>query len=212
VRILNAYAGIGGNRKLWGDEHEVVAVERDGSVAAAYRKNFPKDTMHVGDAHDYILQHYDEFDFIWASPPCPSHSKARYARHKTTERVYPDMKIYQEIIYLKHHFEGKWVVENTEPYYTPLIPPTKKVGRHFFWANFPIGTIPKEDADIQGITIEEFKNVIGIDITGFKFLQRKDKIMRNCVVPTTGQYILNCAMNILTKQNVKQKSIFDEIP
>ena len=27
MKILNLYAGIGGNRKLWGDEHEVVAVE-----------------------------------------------------------------------------------------------------------------------------------------------------------------------------------------
>ena len=27
MRILNLYAGIGGNRKLWGEEHEVTAVE-----------------------------------------------------------------------------------------------------------------------------------------------------------------------------------------
>ena len=25
--ILNLYAGIGGNRKLWGDEHEITAIE-----------------------------------------------------------------------------------------------------------------------------------------------------------------------------------------
>ena len=27
MKILNLYSGIGGNRKLWGDEHEVTAVE-----------------------------------------------------------------------------------------------------------------------------------------------------------------------------------------
>jgi DNA (cytosine-5)-methyltransferase 1 len=27
MRILNLYAGIGGNRKLWGDDHEITAVE-----------------------------------------------------------------------------------------------------------------------------------------------------------------------------------------
>ena len=27
MKILNLYAGIGGNRKLWGDEHEITAVE-----------------------------------------------------------------------------------------------------------------------------------------------------------------------------------------
>jgi hypothetical protein len=29
MKILNLYAGIGGNRKLWGDEHEIVAVENN---------------------------------------------------------------------------------------------------------------------------------------------------------------------------------------
>jgi len=30
MKILNLYAGIGGNRKLWGDQHQVTAVEYDG--------------------------------------------------------------------------------------------------------------------------------------------------------------------------------------
>ena len=27
LKILNLYAGIGGNRKLWGNEHDITAVE-----------------------------------------------------------------------------------------------------------------------------------------------------------------------------------------
>lgn len=75
MKILNLYAGLGGNRKLWGNDHEVTAVELDPEVARIYQSNFPNDTVIVGDAHDYLLKNFESFDFIWASPPCPSHSK-----------------------------------------------------------------------------------------------------------------------------------------
>lgn len=29
MKILNLYAGIGGNRKLWGDEHEITDLKGD---------------------------------------------------------------------------------------------------------------------------------------------------------------------------------------
>jgi thiol-disulfide isomerase/thioredoxin len=38
------------------------------------------------------------------------------------EVKYPDMRLYQEIIFLNHWFKGKWVVENVKSYYKPLIP------------------------------------------------------------------------------------------
>ena len=34
MNILNLYAGIGGNRHLWGDEHNITAVELNEKVAA----------------------------------------------------------------------------------------------------------------------------------------------------------------------------------
>src|SRR3990167_10729101 len=71
MRILNLYAGIGGNRKLWGDEHEITAVEYKSEIAAIYSDFFPNDKVIVTDAHQYLLEHYKEFDFIWSSPPCP---------------------------------------------------------------------------------------------------------------------------------------------
>ena len=74
IRILNLYAGIGGNRRLWEGDIEVTAVEKDPKIAVIYQKNFPDDKVIVGDAHDYLLEHFKEFDFIWSSPPCPSHS------------------------------------------------------------------------------------------------------------------------------------------
>ena len=67
MKILNLYAGIGGNRKLWGDEHEVVAVENDPNIAKIYQDFFPNDKMVVADAHLYLLEHYKDYDFIWTS-------------------------------------------------------------------------------------------------------------------------------------------------
>ena len=58
MRILNLYSGIGGNRKLWGDSHEIVAVENNKDIAAVYSDMFPKDTMVIEDAHLFLLENY----------------------------------------------------------------------------------------------------------------------------------------------------------
>ena len=75
MKILNLYAGIGGNRKLWGDEHEITAIENNEEIAKIYQDFFPKDKVIIADAHQYLLDHFQEFDFIWSSPPCPTHSR-----------------------------------------------------------------------------------------------------------------------------------------
>lgn len=83
MKILNLYAGLGGNRKNWGDEHEVTAVEMEQKIADVYKANFTNDTVIVGDAHEYLLNNADNFDFIWSSPPCQTHSRMMKAtRHK----------------------------------------------------------------------------------------------------------------------------------
>lgn len=74
MKVLNLYACLGGNRLLWKD-CEVTAVELDPELARLYQERFPDDKVIVTDAHQYLLDHYKEFDFIWSSPPCPTHSK-----------------------------------------------------------------------------------------------------------------------------------------
>ena len=131
IRTLNLYAGLGGNRKKW-TGHKVTAVELDPKIAAIYKRLHPEDEVIIGDAHQYLLDHHEEFDFIWSSPMCPTHSKMALAtRHKLNR--YPDMSLYQEIIFLKYFFKGDYVVEDVVPFYKPLIEPTVKLGRHFFW-------------------------------------------------------------------------------
>ena len=215
MRILNLYAGIGGNRKLWGEEHQVTAIELEEDIANVYKQNFPNDTVIIADAHEYLLNNYKNFDFIWSSPPCQTHSKmAKATRHELNR--YSDMSLYQEILLLQHFFKGKYVVENVKPYYTPLIPPTKEVGRHLFWSNFNIGNFEVENIKgfITNGTVaetEKMKEWLGIHYEGniyYKGNHCPGQVLRNCVHPKTGQYILDCAMNIIRKQNVKQGLLF----
>jgi len=194
MKVLNLYAGLGGNRSFWGDNVEVTAVEQDKTIAKFYKDRFPGDKVIVGDAHQYLLDHYQEFDFIWSSPPCPTHSRARYWSSKPNRKVspvYPDMKLYQEILFLKHYYRGRWVVENVSPFYTPLVNQTTKIGRHLFWANFEIAALDFEDADIKNGNKEAWQTLHGVDISRYKFNQRRDKILRNCVNPNLGLHILN---------------------
>lgn len=67
MKILNLYAGIGGNRKLWGDDHEITAVENVPEIAKIYQDFFPNDKVIVADAHQYLLDHFKEFNFILIS-------------------------------------------------------------------------------------------------------------------------------------------------
>lgn len=127
MKILNLYAGIGGNRKLWGSEHDITAVELSPEIANLYHSCFPQDNVVVGDALDFLEKHYYEFDFIWASPPCQSHGQYRHnvgVLGKGYAPIIPDMRLYSIIIFLKTYFKGNWCVENVKPYYKPLIEPT----------------------------------------------------------------------------------------
>lgn len=190
MRILNLYAGIGGNRKLWGDEHEITAVEWKKEIADIYKDFFPNDTVIVGDAHQYLLDHFQEFDFIWSSPPCPTHSRVRTMQKVI---VYPDMTLYQEIIILKHFFKGKFVIENVVSYYDPLITPTATLERHYFWTNFEL--IPFM-ADKKIKVIVSSKEVLA-EYHGFEMpnVPEQRQMLRNAVYPPLGKHILDLAIN-----------------
>ncbi len=217
MKILNLYACLGGNRYKWDEvtDVEVTAVEWDEELARLYQERFPNDKVIVADAHQYLLDHYKEFDFIWSSPPCPTHSKVRITQKTTNAFIplYPDMKLYQEIIFLDNHFDGKYVVENVTPYYEPLINANKR-GRHLYWTNFNLPSTLNERSQgkglMNGVTNEiskwcEFHNY---DFYKYKGKQRRDKIARNLVDYEAGKTILETAIGIIKKQNVKQTELF----
>lgn len=197
MNILNLYSGIGGNRKLWNGDIKITAVEHDIDIAVAYLEFFPRDNLFLGDAHKYLLEHYDEFDFIWSSPPCPTHSKMAKSCCKGNGIInYPDMRLYQEIIFLQHYFKGKWVVENVVSYYDPLILPSATINRHYFWSNFeiPLTDIKHKTKGLfngRGNEVKKFQDVLGIDLSNSYLpgINKKRQVLRNCVQPEIGKYI-----------------------
>jgi DNA (cytosine-5)-methyltransferase 1 len=203
MKILNLYCGIGGNRKLWPDGHKITAVEFNPDIAKIYQDFFPDDIVIVGDAHQYLLEHYKEFDFIWASPPCPTHSQMQITSvlsddektgNKDRVAVYPDMSLYQEIIILKTFafLETKWVIENVRPYYEPLIS-AQIAGRHLFWSNFFISEYTKKKTFcVTSESVSNLQKYYDIDVSGARNVEKR-KIMRNCVDPRLGLHIWNCA-------------------
>ena len=211
LKILNLYAGIGGNRKLWGEEHQITAVEYNTEIAEVYKDLFPNDTVIVTDAHEYLIKHYKEFDFIWTSPPCPTHSNARFWSSKggMYDVEYPDMTLYQEIIFLQNFYSGKWVVENVKPYYTPLID-AQEIGRHLFWSNFTIPKFKYESNYIFSKSKKEIKKIsvlLGYDLSKYN-LTDEVKALRNCVVPEVGKAILDRVLNIKTESEIPQGLLF----
>ena len=216
MKVLNLYACLVGNRLKWTD-CEVTAVELDPVLAQLYQERFPNDRVIVADAHQYLLDHYKEFDFIWSSPPCPSHSRARYwssSNYDTaTEAIYPDMKLYEEILFLQHYYRtGKFVVENVIPYYEPLIPALKR-GRHLYWTNF---NLPGDLQD-RRFAISQTKNELkelskfhDYDFTKYIKVggtQNVVKIGRNLVDYEAGLTIFNTAQGIMQSNNTKQLTL-----
>jgi DNA (cytosine-5)-methyltransferase 1 len=198
-KILNLYAGVGGNRKFWSNNYEITSVELDEDIAKIYKDFFPNDKVVVDDAHQYLLDHHKEFDFVWSSPPCPSHSRINtlLINGKNIKPRYPDMKLYEEILFLKHFFKGKWVVENVRSYYKPLIVP-QEIQRHYFWSNFHITDNGKKSVKVmndRGSTLQRKMENIGIVIKNFHNYKRdKRTIINNCIEPELGLHILKLAM------------------
>lgn len=196
MEILNLYAGIGGNRKLWGDEHNVTAVEINGKILDMYKERFPFDKVVIGDAHEYLIKNFAKFDFIWSSPPCQSHSRTNYFLKGKGIFRYPDMKLYQEIIFLSQFFEGFFCVENVIGYYKPLITPTK-IGRHYLWTNFKLSNIPQPKDDIGRMNGKVQK------------ANKKHITERNAVNAELGLHVLNSAMGIHKQRSFKTGTLFN---
>jgi DNA (cytosine-5)-methyltransferase 1 len=235
LKVLNLYAGIGGNRKYWQDV-EVTAVEYDPKIAAVYKEFFPDDTVIVADAHQYLLEHYKEYEngFIWGSPPCPTHSGVNNFLNAQGVIRYPDMSLWQEIIFLQHFCKGKFCIENVKSYYEPFLKPQIS-GRHYFWANFKIPllrtspTIGKMCGKNQTQNRNKLQSDIGRfgtvkSLNGMRTEGRRDseildglstdaiklsrKMKNNCCHPDIGLAILNAARGIIADNSVKTGTLF----
>ena len=206
MKVLNLYAGIGGNRQLWEDV-EVTAVENNPEIAQIYSDFYPEDEIIIGDAHNYLLENYNKYDFIWSSPPCQTHSQIRYnlgVKNRGTKAVYPDMKLYEEILFLQWYYKGNYVVENTRGFYEPLIPP-RFICSHYFWSNFYIEYIKTDNRNHRDGTVESLQSRKQIDLSKYDIINKR-QILRNCVEPELGLHIINQSKGIRIHTN--QLNIF----
>lgn len=213
IKVLNLYACLGGNRYKWDEvaDIEVTAVELDEELAKLYQERFVNDKVIIADAHQYLLDNFYEFDFIWTSPPCPSHSRVRISqKNRLNNAVYPDLKLYEEVLLLDNYFKGKFVVENVIPYYTPLIP-AKKRGRHLYWTNF---NLPNDLGErkifgnmIERGNIKELSNFHDYDFSKYKGNQRLNKIARNLVDYQVGKNIFEVFVNGKKSSSTNQLSL-----
>jgi DNA (cytosine-5)-methyltransferase 1 len=216
MKVLNLYACLGGNRYKWDeviDNLKVTAVELDPEAARLYKERFPNDIVIVADAHKYLLDNYNDFDFIWSSPPCPTHSRMRKTNTGEGERkskaTYPNMILYEEIILLEHFFKGKYCVENVIPYYEPLIAAQKR-GRHLYWTNFILPNDLGERSANNFIKskVSELSKFHDYDFTKYKGKQRLDKMARNLVDYEAGRTIFKIALGIVNKKQNNQIELF----
>lgn len=205
MKVLNLYAGIGGNRLLWKDV-EVTAVEIDQDIANVYSDLFPNDKVVVADAHQYLINNMNDFDFIWSSPPCPSHSQLRYnigfladRKYAKVKPIYPDLKLYEEIILLDKWFDGEYVVENTIPYYEPLIK-GRVMAKHIWWSNVEFADFFIKSRGHRGGTVESLQKLKGINLDKYK-IKDKRKLLRNCVEPSVALHIFKYTRGYQNKSN-----------
>jgi DNA (cytosine-5)-methyltransferase 1 len=216
IKILNLYSGLGGNRKLWSGDIEVTAIENVPEIAKIYQDFFPNDKVIIADAHQYLLEHYKEFDFIWSSPPCPSHSGVSFFLNAQGVIRYPDMALWQEIIFLKHFCKVPFVVENVKSYYEPFVKPTL-IDRHYFWSNFEISTwknTKKKGFNItllntrastrreQEVVLNDLQQYHRFDLSNYK-IKDKRRLLANCVYPELGLHIFKMAFK--EKQNTLEE-------
>ena len=93
--------------------------------------------------------------------------------------------------------------------------PAKKRHRHLYWTNFNLPNILSKRV-FEG----KFSKMINereylekwheIDTSNYKGKQDKRKIARNLVDYEAGKTILETALGIIKKSDIKQKSIFDK--
>jgi DNA (cytosine-5)-methyltransferase 1 len=200
MKILNLYAGIGANRHLWTD-HSITNVEINAQCCAHLSSTYRDDTVVNEDAVEFLLANYNDFDFIWLSPPCQSHTKLTHSFNKRCPRL-PDFTLYAIHTFLSSFHKGLFVIENVIPYYKPLIAPSASIGRHALWANFTIPFLkfnnPKGFASMS--TESDFQSLVswlGIPRPPHIYPGKAHnpcQLLRNATHPAIGNHILNAAI------------------
>lgn len=142
IKILDLFCGLGGVARGFqtylienGIDFEYHAVDINPRILLAHKIINPYSLTIKRDAYSFTDEELKKYDFIWASPPCETHSIAILWKKEK-----PDMRLY-ELISKLYNLGKPFIVENVKPYYNPPIKPTSKVCRHRLWSNLKITPI-----------------------------------------------------------------------
>ena len=145
LKILDLFCGLGGVARGFqtflienGIDFEYYAIDVDDRILKAHKVLNPRSIVIKRDAYSFSDEELCNYDFIWASPPCETHSIVGTWRRKIS--VDPDMRLY-ELIDRLYDLGKPFVVENVKPYYKPPIRPTSRANRHVLWSNLEIPPI-----------------------------------------------------------------------
>ena len=189
-KILNLYAGLNGIFKFV--KAHITHVEINPEIAAELQRQHPHHTVIVGDALQYLEDHHQEFDYTHASPPCDEWTGLN---HWTRHNIKPKVRkfhLYRVIDFLQNHVKAPWTVENVKHKF--IIPPTQKLGRNYFWSNFPIPA--KEFPTLPNFSKarrQQLVDFLGFDYQGNIYDGSHDplKVLRRCVEPSIGEYLIS---------------------
>lgn len=220
LRILNLYAGIGGNAKLWhkvakdnGLKIKIIHVEINQDLCKELIRLFPNDLVYNLDAHDYLESLarenlLNDFDIIWSSPPCQTHSRLNRINDKKLHKSrYVDPSLYQQIILLKYNFNGIYFVENVKPYYG-IIFDGVEIGRHVIWSNIDVNDIGyRYNKKIFNLSLKDLQKEYGIILSKNIYLEYPKghdpkQVYRNAVHPKLGKLLFERAINRNTQSTL----------
>lgn len=187
MRILDLYAGLGGTAKgiqsvleKKGVDYEYFAIEIDPNVCAAHKINNPRSTVICADVKDW-LDKITDFDFVWASPPCQTHSILNFSNKATGKKTnLVDWSLWHVIDHLQRTENVSYVVENVLIWYNEPFKHNFNLDRHYFWTNLSLLSFEyqKRTKDWGYLSVKGWKEYHQVEhaITGNKRQQ-----LRNCL-------------------------------
>jgi len=188
VRVLDLYAGLGGTdkgiRKVAAEKNiklDYYAIEIDPAVCQAHKKNHLESNVICADVKDW-LDKVTDFDFVWASPPCQTHSINNYSNKAIGYKTKPvDWSLWHVIDILQRAETIPFVVENVKIWYNEPFKHNFKLDRHYFWTNLqlvPFDYHKKPAKEWCHISVKDWQEYHQLEpaTTGDKRQQ-----LRNCV-------------------------------